>query len=126
MPALITAGALRLLPHIAIAALLLFGIWKIDQAGYRRAVAQIEAQNRAQQKRIEALLAGEMADLDRHIAGRLEAIEAAARARSIVIEKEIAHDPRYRDPGCALTPGVRDAVNAALRGDPAAAGADRR
>ena len=121
MPALI----LRFLPHIAIAALLLFGVWKIDQAGYRRAVAQIERQNAAQARKIEVLLAGEIAGLDRRIAGRLAAIEDAARTRSIIIEREIANDPRYTDPGCALTAGVRDAVNAALRGNPAAAGADR-
>jgi hypothetical protein len=122
VPALI----LRFLPHIAIAGLLLFGVWKIDQAGYRRAVAQIERQNRAQQAKIEALLAGEIAGLDRRISGRLAAIEAAARARSIIIEKEVANDPRYTDPRCALTPGVRDAVNAALRGDSAAPRADRQ
>jgi hypothetical protein len=122
VPALI----LRFLPHVAIASLLLFGVWKIDQAGYRRAVAQIERQNAAQARKIEALLVGEMAGLDRRMAGRLDAIEAAARARTVVIEKEIANDPRYNDPRCALTPGVRDAVNAALRGDPAAAGTDRR
>jgi hypothetical protein len=110
----------------AIAGLLLFGVWKIDQAGYRRAVAQIERQNAAQGRKIEALLVGEMATLDRRVAGRLTAIEAAARARSVVIEKEIANDPRYTDPRCALTPGVRDAINAALRGDSAASGADRQ
>ena len=110
----------------AIAGLLLFGVWKIDQAGYRRAVVQIERQNRAQQAKIEKLLAGEIAALDRRMAGRLDAIEAAARSRSILIEKEVANDPRYRDPRCALTPGVRDAVNAALRGDTAAPGADRK
>jgi hypothetical protein len=117
-------------PQLAIAAaisgLLLFGVWKIDQAGYRRAVAQIERQNAVQARKIEALLVGEMAGLDRRMIGRLAAIEADARARSVVIEKEIANDPRYRDPRCALTSGVRDAVNAALRGDPAAAGADRK
>jgi hypothetical protein len=122
MPALI----LRFLPHIAIAGLLLFGVWKIDQAGYRRAVAQIERQNAAQARKIEALLAGEIAGLDRRMAGRLDAIEAAARTRSIIIEREVANDPRYTDPRCALTPGVRDAVNAALRGDTAAPRADRR
>ena len=122
MPALI----LRFLPHLAIAGLLLFGVWKIDQAGYRRAVAQIERQNAAQARKIEVLLASEIAGLDRRVAGRLAAIEDAARTRSIIIEKEVANDPRYTDPGCALTAGVRDAVNAALRGDPAAAGADRR
>jgi hypothetical protein len=117
-------------PHVAtaagIAGLLLFGVWKIDQAGYRRAVAQIERQNAAQARKIEVLLAGEIAGLDRRMAERLDAIDAAARTRSIVIEKEVANDPRYRDPRCALTPGVRDAVNAALRGDTAAPRADRR
>ena len=122
MPALI----LRFLPHIAIAGLLLFGVWKIDRAGYNRAVRQIEAQNAAQQKRIETLLAGQMTELDGRMARRLDSIESAARARSIVIEKEVANDPRYRDPRCALTPGVRDAVNAALRGDTAAAKPDRK
>jgi hypothetical protein len=125
VPALIPA-ILRLLPQLAIAGLLLFGVWKIDRAGYRRAAAQIEAQNRAQQQRIEKLLAGQMSELDGRMTKRLESLESAARARSIIIEKEVANDPRYRDPGCALTPGVLDAVNAARRGGAAAAGADRR
>lgn len=113
-------------PHIAIAGLLLFGVWKIDQAGYRRAVSQMERQNAAQAKKIETQLGNHMAELDGRLNKRLASIEEAARARSVIIEKDIANDPRYRDPKCALTPSVRDAVNAALRGDSSTAKPDRK
>jgi hypothetical protein len=120
---------LRFLPHLAVAAsaaaLLLAAMWRIDRAGYDRAVAAIEAENRAQRQRIEQLLAGQMAKEDRRFAEVLDAVHRAERARAIVIEKEIANDPRYADPRCFVGDRVRDALNAALRGDPAAAGRDR-
>lgn len=119
--------------HLLIGALILFGIWKIDQNGYSRAKRQAEA---AEQKRVEmerrlnekisAAARDAVAAIDRNTVDRLGSIDVTER--TIVqptIVKEIQRETRLSDPAAGLTPGLLRAVNEARRasaGDPGTAG----
>ena len=57
-----------------------------------------------------------------------EAADAVAQVRveylpgKVIVKREIVREPRYRD--CAVSPGMRDTLNAALAGRPVPGAAD--
>lgn len=122
------------LPHIAFAALLLFGIWKIDQNGYSRAgrdAERIELREKQREaelvRRIETMLTRKLGEIDRNTGERIAAIDSLERTIiQPAIVKEIARDPRYSDPAAGISRGMLDAINTArAASNPAAVGASR-
>jgi len=122
---------IRFLPHIAIAAILLFGVWKIDSNGFRRAQREAERRELTQavliaraEKRLSKQMAAEMGEVDRQLTAKLGRIAKAERSVLPSIQKEIRNDPRYTAPACALSDGMLRALNAARAAgnDPPAAG----
>lgn len=110
-----------LLPHIAIAAAILFAIWRIDQNGYNRAKDQAEKAE-LERKNMELRL---NAKIETAIGEGLDQIETTARTaiseidvteRTVVmptITKEIRSDPRYTDPAAGISDGLLDSLNRA-------------
>lgn len=115
-----TAWLIRFLPHALVIAAVLGFIAYVDHRGYERA----QADNKAAEERIVRKVGEAVDDIDRKTADRLADIRATERVLQPIISKEIASDPRYSDPACALTPGMFDAISRAraLSGAPGADG----
>lgn len=123
----------RYWPHVAIVLVVLAAVLWIDHRGYRRAEAAHElaearaaAQTAELRRAMERALAERLAAIDRSLAEQIDGIEATQRIVQPIITREIADDPRYRDPGCAISGSVLDALNAARAGEPAAAAGEHR
>jgi hypothetical protein len=109
----------RAWPYLACVALVLAGVAYIDHRGYERAQAD-EAKREAAFAKV---VADAVADIDRKTAERIASIDTTQRTVvQPIIAKEIAGDPRYSDPACSLTDGMRDAINRARAASGAAGG----
>ena len=114
---------IRFLPYILAVAAVLGGIAWIDHRGYERAQADakfertvtallIERAARRQEQR----LASRLAAIDTALAQRLGSIETTRRTIvQPVISRELVRDPSLSDPDRAMSDGLRDAINAAIR-----------
>lgn len=111
---------LRLLPGalavIAIAAV----VWRIDHAGYVRAMADRDARDarmlvqlRSDLRQSEQRLANAIDGIaDGYETGRAERDRAFASLRS-GLARDIVHEPRLSDPAAGLTRGMLDTINRA-------------
>lgn len=123
MPFALPAWVVRFLPHLAIAALLLFAIYRIDQAGYRRAAQDAELRERRQAEQVaaevramEGRLAADMRARDARLTASLTAIAEHQRRAAAAIEQEIARDPLASNPAARVSDGSLRALNDARAG----------
>lgn len=88
--------------------------WYFDGNGEARAVARQARDDEVRKATFDAAQAGAAAAI------------AKGKVRTTIIrqetQREIASDPRYSDPRCALTDGVFQRANEALTGRPQSAG----
>lgn len=106
--------------------------WKGHKAGAVRELAKCQAQQlQDAQDASRALEAIQQQLREREIewaAKQQEAADAIAHVRveylpgKTIVKREIVREPRYRD--CAVSPGMRDTLNAALAGRPVPGAAD--
>lgn len=125
-------AVIRLWPYAAAVAVVLAAIFWVDHRGYQRAkqdaeVAALRDEILARRRtdRIEQAMADAIAKIDGNLADRIAAIRTIRQAIQPVIERETIREPRYRDPACAVTGSVLDAINRARAAtDPATAGSE--
>lgn len=108
------------LPHLVIAAGLLFGIWYIQDQGYRRAQREYERRELTQailvlraEKRLEAKLQQAIGAIGIDVDTRLTELGAARASVQTILQREIIREPRFSDPAAGITPGMLDALNRA-------------
>lgn len=121
--------------QLVIAAAILAVLGYVHHQGYKQAEAHFAAQQakadeveRRITSAIEKDLREGLAGIDRSNADRLAAIDRTDRTIvQPILEREIAHDPRYTNPACSVSDGVLGALNAAraASGAAGAAGGDR-
>lgn len=78
--------------------------WAAEKAGAAQAKAELEG-----------ALSATLAPMFDRLGRRIGAIDATAARINVTLPKEVASDPRYSDPRCTLTPGVREGIDAARR-----------
>lgn len=105
---------------IAAIGAVLAAAWYLDHRGYQRA-KQHEAIEKAEADRIiretEKALLQQITDIDQLTANRLGEIDTQHRTIiQPIIQREVASDPRYTDPRCAIPDSLRDSLNSARRG----------
>ena len=105
------AFLLRFLPHIAIALAVIGAVWFLDRQGYQRATRDRAASDAA----LVAKITAKLGEIDVRNAARLASIDTTERTIvQPILRTEIAREARYNDSRCAITPGVRDALNTAV------------
>jgi hypothetical protein len=78
--------------------------WSAEKAGAAKAQADMQL-----------AIGGALSPMFDRLAGQIGAIDTTAARINVTLPKEIASDPRYRDPRCTLTPSVLEQVNSARR-----------
>lgn len=123
---------IRLWPYVVAVATVLAVIFWVDHRGYERArrdaqVDQLTAEILARRRtaKLEQAMTDAIAKIDGSLADRLTQIRVIRETLQPIIQRETISDPRYRDPACAITGGVLDALNRARAAtDPAASASE--
>lgn len=126
--------ALKVLPYVAIVALVGGAVWYIDHEGYERAEQEAEQREKDRQLQLAAtaILIRDQASqtqqqMQRLIADSDNRLSVALRNldtenKTIVqptLIKEIHSDPRFTDPSAGITDGMLRAINTARGINPA-------
>ena len=102
---------IRFLPHIAIALAVIGAVWFLDRQGYQRATRDRAASDAA----LVAKITAKMGEIDARNAERLANIDTTERTIvQPIITRELTREARYSDARCAVTSGVRSALDAAV------------
>ena len=106
--------------------------WKGHKAGAVREVAKCQAQQlqdaQDASRALESLQQQLREREAKWVRQQQEAADAIAQVRveylpgKTIVKREVVREPRYRD--CVVSPGMRDTLNAALRGRPVPGAAD--
>ena len=106
--------------------------WKGHKAGAVREVAKCQAQQlqdaQDASRALESLQQQLREREAKWVRQQQEAADAIAQVRveylpgKTIVKREVVREPRYRD--CAVSPGMRDTLNAALAGRPVPGAAD--
>lgn len=123
---------IRLWAYAAAVAIVLAVIFWVDHRGYERArrdaqVEQLTTEILARRRtaRLEQAMTDAIARIDGNLSDRLTQIRVIRETLQPIIQRETISDPRYRDPACAVTGGVLDALNRARAAtDPAASASE--
>lgn len=121
------AGKLAVLAAVLAALVGLWMLWnardeRLRQSGRDEITAQWQAEKRAVaevQAKFSADIIGALQPRFDALTVAIGGIDSEAARINLTLPPAVASDPRYRDPNCALTAPVLDAVNAAraLSGD---------
>jgi len=111
---------LKLLPGALAVLAVVAAVWRIDDGGYKRAMADRDAADAKLQLKIDADLRASESRLAVSIAGiagsyqgQHDALAAAGARLQPIILQESKNAPRLSDPAAGLTPGLLAAVNGA-------------
>ena len=121
MPTLLLSPALwKIAGAVGLAAALLLGVHLLlvheRELGRAQIKAQWDAANVKQQQSLAAVqtsLQGVSQAIDGHLQAGVAGATSAGQAINVNIQRETANAPRYSNPDCSLTDGMRAQINAA-------------
>lgn len=110
---------LSIVALIAIAAII-FGVNRAlenaKQSGRDEIQAKWDAEKRGaaeENVKLTTALSAAFNGLDGTLQNTIRTLHVSGQTITVRVKKELDNDPRYSDPGCSLTDGVRSEVNAA-------------